>query len=141
VTDPLAALEKVAVAQNHHNEVQVPRLESLQSSSHHFNSDPYSLSLKVRKRFREDKKVEKQRMNADDRIRGRYALPESLALVADDAAMTEDARKMWNEERSKRKLEEKLPGVPKRRKLGMDLAAIASFRRSSSSTVLRKPAR
>src|ERR1700733_8388626 len=80
VTDPLAALEKTTDAQNHLTKVQVPRLESLQSVSEHYNSDPYSLSLKVRKRFREEKKLDKAKKAVDDGIRGKYALPEDLTL-------------------------------------------------------------
>ena len=43
------------------NNVQKPRIESLQTLADHYGSDPYSLSLKVRKRFRVEKKVEKEK--------------------------------------------------------------------------------
>ncbi|KAI5117156.1 hypothetical protein M0805_009498 [Coniferiporia weirii] len=83
-SDPLAALEKSTQAQNHLTSVQVPRLESLQSLSDHYNSDPFAHSSRVRKRFRAEKKLDKARKDADDAVKDKYALPESLALVADD---------------------------------------------------------
>jgi len=112
--DPLAALEKTTVAQNHLSTVQIPRLESLRSVSQHYNSDPYALSLKVRKRFRHDKKIEAQKKKEDDQIRGRYGLPETLPLLVDDATAIEDAKKMWKEGREQARRSDPL----KRRRLG-----------------------
>ena len=93
--DPLAALEKSTEAQNYVNQVQVPRIESLQTLSDHYGSDPYNLSRKVRKRFREDKKVEKEKEAADDRVKGRYGLPETLTLVEETEESKADARAEW----------------------------------------------
>lgn len=76
------------------NNVQKPRIEALQSVADHYGSDPYSLSLKVRKRFREVKKVEKAQQAADDQVKGRYGLPETLKLSAE----TEDTRSAAKEE-------------------------------------------
>jgi coiled-coil domain-containing protein 130 len=93
--DPLVALEKTTDAQRHMETVQKPRIESLQGMSEHYNSDPYSLSLKVRKRFREEKKVEVARRQADDTIKGRYGLPATLRLLEDDEKAVQDARSQW----------------------------------------------
>lgn len=87
------------MAQNHLTQVQVPRLEELQSVSEHYNSDPYSLSKSVKKRFRADKKVEKAKKSADDQIKGRYALPESLTLLADDDDAAKEAKEQWEKGR------------------------------------------
>ena len=75
--------------------VQKPRIESLQSMSEHYHSDPYSLSVKVRKRFREEKKVELAKRRADDAIKGRYGLPETLKLLEEDERTVQDAKSQW----------------------------------------------
>lgn len=93
--DPLAALEKSTDAQRHMNEVQKPRIESLQVVADHYGSDPYSLSLKVRKRFREDKKVEKEKQAEEKELKGRYGLPEELVLTRDSAEIREQDREAW----------------------------------------------
>jgi coiled-coil domain-containing protein 130 len=102
-SDPLAALEKLTDAQNHVTKVQVPRLESLQAVSEHYNSDPYSLSLKVRKRFRAEKKAEKEKKAVDDGIKERYGLPESLSLLQEDDQAKSEAIEEW--EKGRRELE------------------------------------
>jgi coiled-coil domain-containing protein 130 len=99
LSDPLAALEKSTDAQTRLTKVQMPRLESLQSASEHYNSDPYSLSLKVRKRFRAEKKVEKEKQTVDDLIKGRYGLPETLHLVDDDDDVKLEAKEGWQKGR------------------------------------------
>lgn len=92
VEDPLAALEKSTEALNHAKNVQLPRLEALQSVSAHYNADPFAHSRRVRKRFREEKKIEKRKRDADDAVKGRYALPAELMLVPDDESMRNEAR-------------------------------------------------
>ncbi|THH00090.1 hypothetical protein EW026_g2396 [Hermanssonia centrifuga] len=111
--DPLAALEKTTAAQNHMNKVQVPRLEELQSLADHYGSDPYSLSRKARKRFREEKKIDKEKQAEDDELKGRYGLPETLALSAESEETRSQAREDWLQARN----EMKLLDVAKRRKL------------------------
>ncbi|KAJ7718846.1 hypothetical protein B0H14DRAFT_2271485, partial [Mycena olivaceomarginata] len=79
--DPLASLERTVDAQN--GLFQAPhRLEALAEASERYDSDPFAVSSKVRKRFREEKKVVKK--GADDEIKSRYGLPETLSLVGDD---------------------------------------------------------
>lgn len=101
--DPLAALEKSTTAQEHVNKVQIPRLESLQEVSDRYNSDPYALSSLLRKRFRAEKKVDAAKRVADDQLKGRYGLPETLQLAAEDDESKNTAREQW--ERGRREHE------------------------------------
>ena len=133
-SDPLATLEKTTDAQTHLTKVQVPRLEALQGASEHYNSDPYTLSIKVRKRFRTEKKVEKEKAAADDQIKDRYGLPEALTLVADDE-VEEEARNEWRKER--RALEDRKSG--KRRRLATDTMILPSTKASSSNLTAPTP--
>jgi coiled-coil domain-containing protein 130 len=126
--DPLVALEKSTDAQNHLIKVQLPRLESLQSVSEHYNSDPYALSVKVRKRFREGKKVEEQKKAVDDQIKGRYGLPETLDLVEDDDGAVAEAKEEWANGRQQLRLRES----NKRRKLAVEITSIPASTASSS---------
>ncbi|KAF8556181.1 DUF572-domain-containing protein [Imleria badia] len=101
--DPLAALEKSTTAQDHVNKVQIPRLESLQDVSDRYNGDPYALSTLVRKRFRAEKKIDAAKRAADDQLKGRYGLPETLQLAAEDDESKSAAREQW--ERGRREHE------------------------------------
>ncbi|KAF5369797.1 hypothetical protein D9758_001175 [Tetrapyrgos nigripes] len=123
--DPLAALEKTTDAKTHHTKVQVPRLESLMEMSEQYNSDPYSLSLKVRKRFREDKKIRKEKEKVDDQVRDRYALPSTLNLVEEDEDAVKEAKDEWARGRKELEARER-----KRQKLSVE----TSLRVSSSSS-------
>jgi coiled-coil domain-containing protein 130 len=112
--DPLAALEKTTNAENHLNQVQIPRLELLQNVSEHYNSDPYTLSLRVRKRFREEKKIEQERVAADNALKSKYGLPEHLELIPDDDDTKAEARREWE----KGKAELRAKEGPKKRRTG-----------------------
>lgn len=112
VVDPLAALEKTTESKHHMENVQKPRIESLQSASEHYNSDPYSLSLKARKKFREEKKIDAKKRQADDSLKGRYSLPAELSLIEDDVQAINDAKSQWKQAQEERQLRES-----KRRKL------------------------
>jgi len=125
-SDPLAALEKSTDAQNHLKNVQMPRLESLQVVSEHYNSDPYSLSSKVRKRFRAEKKAEKEKEAADEGIKDRYGLPETLSLLQEDDRTKSEAIQEWEKERRELELREN----SKRRRLASEGIAM-----STSSTI------
>ncbi|KAG5641822.1 hypothetical protein DXG03_004141 [Asterophora parasitica] len=131
--DPLVALEKTTDAQNHLKNVQAPRLEELQSVSTQYNADPYALSSKVRKRFREDKKVEQRKKRADDHIKDRYGLPASLSLLEEDELSRKEAKEEWQRGQRALALEES----SKRRKLDVDVVAIP--RSSSLSKISTKP--
>jgi len=128
-------LEKSTDAKNYLTKVQVPRLEALQIVSEHYNSDPYTLSLKVRKRFREEKKLENERTAADNEIKTRYALPELLSLAADDDEVKAEAKREWHRGQQEIRLKNSL----KRQKLRSNQFASTSRppSRSSAASSLR----
>ncbi|KAJ7274551.1 CWC16 protein [Mycena haematopus] len=133
--DPLASLEKTTDAQKGLVKAQ-DRLESLQEVSEHYNADPFSLSRKIRKRFREEKKAEKAKKAADDHIKDRYALPESLSLIEDDEKAAEDAKAEWARERRELELRES----NKRRKLAVEITTFPTFSSTSRRAVSKRPA-
>ncbi|KAH8094444.1 DUF572-domain-containing protein [Cristinia sonorae] len=116
--DPLAALEKSTDAQNHMNKVQIPRLEALQSHSDHYGSDPYTLSMRVRNKFRAEKKIEKEKEAADDSLKGKYGLPATLALAAESEESKARAKEEWLKGREE--LEAK-QNTKKRMLIGVDV--------------------
>ncbi|KAI5892409.1 DUF572-domain-containing protein [Schizophyllum commune H4-8] len=151
-SDPLAALEKTTDAQNYSTKVQQPRLEELEEASDRLNADPYALSRKVRKHFREEKKVEQKKRAADDEIKDRYGLPVELDLARarEDEDSAKEAREAWV--RGKRELEQREAEGAKRRKLGQGSTSISISAPPSSkkkgggldqlrSTILRNTAR
>ena len=95
------------------NKVQIPRLEELQSHSDQYSSDPYSLSLKLRKKFREEKKIEKEKQAADDTLKGKYGLPATLTLEAESEESRDQAKEEWIKGRQELEMRENL----KKRKL------------------------
>lgn len=112
--------------------MQIPRLEALQNVSEHYNSDPYSLSVKVRKKFRQEKKIEQQKRKADDDIKGRYGLPVSLSLLEDDEKAKEEAKSAWEEARQQVQLRE---ATKRRRVGGVDVPLVSTSQaRIGSST-------
>ncbi|KLO10245.1 DUF572-domain-containing protein [Schizopora paradoxa] len=90
--DPLAALEKTHTALVHTQQVQAPRLESLQENSEKYNADPYTLSSRVRKHFRVEKRELKRKKDEDDAVKTKYGLPEELVLSANDEVTSKDAK-------------------------------------------------
>lgn len=136
--DPLAVLEKATDAKNHLTKVQMPRIESLQEVSDHFNSDPYALSKKIRKSFREEKKVELKRKEADDTLKSKFGLPEDLRLDQDNEDTIQEAKAEWI--KAQRDLESQRSA--KRRKItAMGGQLDSSTQRSSASVVPRIRAR
>jgi len=126
--DPLVALEKTTDAKNYMENVQRPRIEYLQDASEHYNADPYSLSLKARKRFREEKKVEQKKRKSDDLLKGRYGLPETLKLLEDDEKAIEEAKIEWEEAKREQMR------ASKRKKTTLAITSIPSTSRLSSSS-------
>jgi coiled-coil domain-containing protein 130 len=86
--------------------VQIPRLEALQNSADHYSNDPYTLSSRVRKKFRTEKKLEKELSDADDVLKGQYALPEELKLLRDDETARTEARMQWEKAKEQARLQE-----------------------------------
>ena len=137
--DPLAALEKSTDAQAHATKVQAPRLEQLEDLSAHYNEDPYTHSLRARKRFRAEKKVEQAHAEADKALKEKYGLPPELALErADDAAAAAEARDEWVRSRVARAGED----ASRKRKLALEAPVLPPppRRASSSSTSLESAA-
>jgi coiled-coil domain-containing protein 130 len=130
--DPLAALEKTADAQTHATKVQAPRLEQLEDLSAHYNEDPYAHSLRARKRFRVEKKVEQARAEADKSLKEKYGLPAELTLErADDAGAAAEARDEWVRARAERVGED----ARKKRRLAMEAPVLpAPSRRTSAAS-------
>lgn len=83
----------------------------------------------VRKRFRAEKKVEAAKQAADDQIRGRYGLPETLKLVAEDDKAKDDAREEW--ERGRREYEAQTSIRKARLSTSTGLVSGSSLRTSS----------
>ena len=102
------------------NNVQIPRLEALQDLSDHYSSDPYEHSLRVRKRFREQKKLDKAREDADERLKSSYGLPTELALSAESEESKMKAREEWLQARQS--LEDRQDA--KRRKLVVETTVV-----------------
>jgi coiled-coil domain-containing protein 130 len=88
------------------DDVQLPRIESLQNVSEHYNSDPYSLSSKARRKFRKEKKIELKKQQSDDLLKGRYGLPTSLSLVEDDLVAVQEAKAQWEKGKQELQLRE-----------------------------------
>lgn len=97
--DPLVALEKTTEALKRQELIERPRIESLQVVSDKYNNDPYALSLKVRRKFREEKKIEKAIKAQDDEVKQRYGLPEALPLVRNDPSLELEAKEQFREAR------------------------------------------
>jgi len=93
--DPLAALEKSTESQNYLTKVQAPRLEEIRGMSDKYNEDPYSASIKARKKLREEKKVEKAKEAADTAIKSRYGLPAELKLLEEGSGEVDEAKREW----------------------------------------------
>ncbi|KAI0073676.1 DUF572-domain-containing protein [Panus rudis PR-1116 ss-1] len=132
--DPLAALEKSTDAQNHMNNVQKPRLEALQSLADHYGSDPYSLSLKARKKFRVDKKVEKEKQAADEVVKGKYGLPQELKLTEMDEEFKAQAKEDFEKGRRELRAREGSSGL--KRKL-VETTVVPRISSSSGSSGAR----
>lgn len=97
-TDPLAQVEKTAESSRRAKEIGAPRIESLYELSENYNADPYELSKRVRKQFREVKKVEKRKRAEDEGVKEKYGLPTTLKLI-DEAEVKEEAKLAWAQER------------------------------------------
>lgn len=92
--DPLASLEKTAAAKTLQEKVVAPRIEELYDHSERVNSDPYTHSKRIRKLFREEKKIEKAKEVADNAIKDQFALPRDLKLI-EDKDIAEEAKEAW----------------------------------------------
>ena len=99
VTDAFASVERTTAAESNLNNVIKPRLSSLAELSDRRNQDPYRLSSKLRRSFREIKKVDKRIRDEEDSVRDKFALPKELDLVKEDE-VREEAKEMWERGRT-----------------------------------------
>lgn len=125
-------MEKTAESARQFREVGAPRIESLQELSETYNADPYELSKRVRKQFREVKKVEKRKREEEDSIKNKYSLPASLKLV-DESEVKEEANATWTQERTQWEAEERA----KRRKTAAELGFGTKKNDGLASALLR----
>jgi coiled-coil domain-containing protein 130 len=95
----LAQLEKTTDAARRANEIGAPRITSLQDLSDTYNTDPYELSKRVRKQFREVKKVEKRKREEEEAVKDKYSLPSDLKLI-EGSEVQEEAKNLWAKERT-----------------------------------------
>ncbi|KAG8830474.1 hypothetical protein FRB91_009195 [Serendipita sp. 411] len=130
--DPLAQVEKTAESSRHAREVGAPRIESLQELSDTFNSDPYELSKRIRKQFRETKKVEKRKREEEDSVKDKYALPSEMKLV-DEAEVREEASATWAQERAEWEEQE----YKKRRRMKAEMGSVPKKDATSAVALLR----
>lgn len=79
--------------------------------------------------FRTAKKLDKAKKDADDAVKNKYALPEELALVADDSSMKVEAKEAFSQGR----LEHRADADAKRRRLAAELGSLGAVSRPSSS--------
>lgn len=112
------------------NKVEIPRLEALQTVADQYGTDPYALSRKVRKRFREEKKLDKAKQAEEDQLKGRYGLPEELRLAAETDETREQDKKEWLKAREELALRDSA----KRRKLMSAPTSSRSVAGASSSS-------
>ena len=70
-------------------------MEEIQGMSDKYNEDPYAASVKARKKFREEKRVEKAKEAVDNAIKLRYGLPAGLKLLEDGSSDVDEAKREW----------------------------------------------
>ncbi|TFL03897.1 CWC16 protein [Pterulicium gracile] len=98
--DPLATLEKTTAAQKDLKEVKAPRIEELQGLSEKLNADPYTLSVKARNRFRQQKRQDAEKQRKLGVIKQKYGLADSLLLEEDDEQARRAAQDAWRRGRA-----------------------------------------
>ncbi|KAH8831301.1 DUF572-domain-containing protein [Flagelloscypha sp. PMI_526] len=126
--DPLSSLEKTQTSLTNLKEVQLPRIESLQALSETKTSDPYTLSQKLRKTFREEKRVELKRKAEDDALKDKYGLPKEMKLDRETDETVKEAKEEWVKARAHVENEER---QAKRRRMSHPHASISSMLRKS----------
>ncbi|KAF9520887.1 hypothetical protein BS47DRAFT_1323445 [Hydnum rufescens UP504] len=93
-TDAFASVEKTTAAESNLTNVIKPRLSSLADLSDRRNADPYALSSKLRRSFREIKKADTRIRAEEDGLRDKFGLPKELDLIKEDE-VREEAKEEW----------------------------------------------
>ncbi|ORY34828.1 hypothetical protein BCR39DRAFT_585776 [Naematelia encephala] len=98
--DPFAGLEKT-IDQQTWAKSNTSRLTELTQASARISADPYAVSVHIRRRFREEKRVMLEKQGRDDDLRERYGLAEEVQLGEEDV---ERGREVWEAARERRGL-------------------------------------
>nr|ODN95552.1 coiled-coil domain-containing protein 130 [Cryptococcus depauperatus CBS 7855] len=98
--DPIAHLEKT-IDQQEWAKKGTSRITELSRASTRLSSDPYAVSVALRKKFREEKKVLLEKQARDDDIRDRYGLAEDVDLGDEDV---EGRNEQWKAGRAEKGL-------------------------------------
>jgi len=129
-SDPFKSLEKT-VADKAVALTAAARLDALESHNSATWSDPYMLSSKLRKSFRQEKRSIKEKTGRDDDVRTKFGLSTEVDLGAERA--DEEADDLWKEA-LKERAEREAEGSRKRKKLELEVGK--SFDISSTSSSL-----
>ncbi|CAE6519135.1 unnamed protein product [Rhizoctonia solani] len=141
--DPLQSLEKSTTQEENYQKHARPHLEQLQDLSTARSADPYALSVKLRKNFREGKHVALKIKAEDDAIKDKYGLDAGIKLVdKSDPSLVLEAKAGWEEgqrrreeEEARRKLHDAQSGPVEFRTVGSSSFAGSSSAAASSSRV------
>lgn len=98
--DPFAATEKT-IDQQTWAKAKTSRITELYDSSDRLSSDPFEVSMSLRRKFRNEKKVMLEKQGRDDGLREKYGLHEEVDLGEEDV---EDGRARWEAGRERRGL-------------------------------------
>ncbi|CCO30818.1 Coiled-coil domain-containing protein 130 OS=Bos taurus GN=CCDC130 PE=2 SV=1 [Rhizoctonia solani AG-1 IB] len=105
--DPLQSLEKSTTQEENYQKHARPHLEQLQDLSAARSADPYSLSVKLRKGFRQGKHAALKIKAEDDTIKDKYGLDAGIKLVdKNDPSLVLEAKAEWEEGQKRREEEE-----------------------------------
>ncbi|CAE6443149.1 unnamed protein product [Rhizoctonia solani] len=105
--DPLQSLEKSTTQEENYQKHSRPHLEQLQDLSAARSADPYSLSVKLRKSFRQGKHAALKIKAEDDALKDKYGLDAGIKLVdKDDPSLALEAKAEWEDGQKRREEEE-----------------------------------
>ncbi|KAF8688873.1 hypothetical protein RHS03_09300, partial [Rhizoctonia solani] len=105
--DPLQSLEKSTTQEENYQKHSRPHLEQLQDLSAARSADPYSLSVKLRKSFRQGKHAALKIKAEDDALKDKYGLDAGIKLVdKDDLSLALEAKAEWEDGQKRREEEE-----------------------------------
>ncbi|QRW17755.1 mRNA splicing, via spliceosome-related protein [Rhizoctonia solani] len=109
--DPLQSLEKSTTQEENYQKHSRPHLEQLQDLSAARSADPYSLSVKLRKSFRQGKHAALKIKAEDDALKDKYGLDAGIKLVdKDDPSLALEAKAEWEDGQKRREEEERSAG-------------------------------
>ncbi|WVQ75105.1 hypothetical protein IAR50_004714 [Cryptococcus sp. DSM 104548] len=140
-TDPIAHLEKT-IDQQEWAKKGTSRLTELTRQSARLNADPYAVSVALRRKFREEKRVMLEKQDRDDDVKAKYGLGEDVDLGEEEV---EGGQEQWKAARvdkdlrsggslaSIRGTERPLGGSKRKARASDPLPALAATLRRSTS--------